>query len=128
MIVVDSSVWIGWFLGHDNEQVRKLGTIDALDILVPDLVLTEVLQGVRTERQASLIRSELFLFGVCSVTSPILAVKAAENYCLLRRQGITIRKTIDLIIGTFCIENRFSLLHMDRDYEPMAERLGLRLA
>ncbi len=128
MIVVDSSVWIGWFLRHSHKEVEKLRTADPMDIIVPDLVLTEVLQGARTEREAGIIAKELSIFGARSISSPTLAVKAAENYRMLRRRGITIRKTIDLIIGTFCIENGFALLHIDRDFHPMADHLGLALA
>ncbi|MBB4065665.1 type II toxin-antitoxin system VapC family toxin [Gellertiella hungarica] len=127
MIVVDSSVWIGWFQRHDNEQIEKLRHADPLRIFVPDLVLTEVLQGARTDSDARRIERELAIFGPSTICSPTLAIKAAENYRALRRRGITVRKTIDLIIGTFCIENGFSLLHLDRDFRPMAEHLGLKL-
>jgi len=75
-----------------------------------------------------LVQRSLSRFEVVSLCSPALAVRAADNYRTLRRQGITIRKTIDLIIGTFCIERRHSLLHDDHDFAPMEKHLGLMVA
>lgn len=128
MIVVDSSVWIDLFVNRETETVLKLQKIDPVDLIVVDLVAVEVLQGVRTERQARRIEEEFRIFGIQPACSPDLAIKAADNYRRLRSCGITIRKTIDLIIGTFCIENGHALLHADRDFVPMAEHLGLVLA
>lgn len=128
MIVVDSSVWIAKFRGTSCREVGLLdGLIDDGTLLLGDAVLLELLQGVRTERELNQVFRELNAFDIQHMLSPTLAIKAAENYRALRRRGITIRKTIDLIIGTFCIENGFSLLHLDRDFRPMAEHLGLRL-
>lgn len=128
MIVVDSSVWIAKFRGRNCREVGLLeGLIDDGTLLLGDAVLLELLQGVRTERELNKVFGELNAFEIQHMLSPALAVKAAENYRLLRRRGITVRKTIDLIIGTFCIECGFSLLHLDRDFRPMAEHLGLQL-
>jgi predicted nucleic acid-binding protein len=89
------------------------------------LILCEVLQGLRTEAQAKLVERSLARFEAVSLLDPDLAIKAAANYRFLRRQGITVRRTIDLIIGTFCVERGHALLHDDRDFEPMERLLGL---
>lgn len=128
MIVIDSSVWIDWFRNATNEQTAKLATVNPMRVLVADLVVAEVLQGARSDVDARIIENELSAFGIWPISSATIAIKAAENYRLLRRRGITIRKTIDLIIGTFCIENGYALLHSDRDFQPMAVHLGLKLA
>jgi predicted nucleic acid-binding protein len=94
--------------------------------LVGDLILCEVLQGLRTEAQATLVERSLEPFEAVSLIDPMLAVKAAANYRFLRRQGVAVRKTIDLVIGTFCIERGHALLHDDRDFEPMERFLGLQ--
>jgi predicted nucleic acid-binding protein len=94
--------------------------------LVGDLILCEVLQGLRTEAQAKLVERSLGRFEPVSLLDPALAVKAAANYRFLRRQGITVRKTIDLMIGTFCVERGHALLHSDRDFEAMERFLGLQ--
>ena len=96
------------------------------EILVGDLILCEVLQGVRSEAEARRVESGFQRYATVSLVDPELAIKAAANYRLLRRRGITIRKTIDLIVGTFCIERGHVLLHDDRDFEPMERFLGLQ--
>lgn len=128
MIVVDSSVWIAQLRGLDIGPIRKLLQIeDTGEILVGDLILLEVLQGARDERHAARIERNLRRFPIEAMLDGRLAVRAARNYRLLRGRGITIRKTIDLIIGTFCLEGGHRLLHDDRDFEPMATHLGLNL-
>jgi predicted nucleic acid-binding protein len=96
-------------------------------ILVGDLVLAEVLQGFPDERQAEAGRQTLERFTVEPMVGRVVAVAAAANYRRLRAQGITVRRTIDLLIGTFCIERGHALLHRDRDFEPMAAQLGLQV-
>ncbi|ANL33767.1 MULTISPECIES: PIN domain nuclease [Rhizobium] len=129
MIVVDSSVWIAHLRGIESEARRRLQNIeDPLEILVGDVILLEVLQGARNERHAATIEASLRQFTLRPMLDDKLAVRAARNYRLLRERGITVRKTIDLIIGTFCIQEGYSLLHDDRDFDPMAEYLGLRIA
>ena len=91
-----------------------------------DLILCDILQGFRTETEARFVERTLSRFEAVTLCSPELAVKAAANYRFLRTRGITIRKTIDVIIGTFCIERGHHLLHSDRDFEPMERLLGLR--
>lgn len=127
MILVDSSVWIDLLNNVITEPVTRLRQlIPYSPILVGDLILCEVLQGLRTEAQARLVERSLGRFEAVSLLDPALAVKTAANYRFLRRQGVTVRKTIDLIIGTFCIECGHTLLHNDRDFEPMENLLGLQ--
>ena len=83
------------------------------------------LEGFRTEKEARIARAAFAAFEFASVGGLRTALKSAENYRLLRRQGVTIRKTIDLLIGTFCIENGYPLLHNERDFQSMAQHLGL---
>lgn len=129
MIVVDSSVWIAHLRNIDSPSVDKLRNLDEpQEILVGDLILLEVLQGARDEHHARLIERNLREFAVVPMLDPETAVEAARNHRLLRRRGITIRKTIDMIIGTFCIRGGHALLHDDRDFEPMVHHLDLQLA
>ena len=129
MIVVDSSAWIAYLRGRPcRETTLVQHFMVSNDILVGDLVMVEVLQGAKSERESERISRVFERFSTLTMLSPELAIKAAANYRQLRRRGITIRKTIDLIIGTFCIEHGHALLHADRDFLPMVEHLGLQLA
>jgi predicted nucleic acid-binding protein len=129
MILVDSSVWIDHLNDVATDPVRRLrALIPARPLLIGDLILCEVLQGLRTEAEARLVERALRRFEAVSLLDPELAVKAAANYRFLRRKGITIRKTVDLVIATFCIERGHALLHDDRDFEPIERFLGLRPA
>lgn len=129
MIVVDSSVWIAAFRGIVTPQSMRLKTISrARDILLGDIVLLEILQGAQSDGNAANLQKRLAPFQVVPMLSPDIAIKAAANFRVLRSKGITIRKTADLIIGTYCMEHGHSLLHADRDFNPMAEHLGLRIA
>jgi len=94
-------------------------------ILVGDVVLLEVLQGARSEQHAERLRGQLHQFHIVPMMDAKLAVLASRHYRLLRERGITIRRTVDLIIGTFCIAHGYKLLHQDRDFAPMATHLGL---
>lgn len=96
------------------------------DILMGDLILVEVLKGANSEENAAYIAEELGLFDRVSMTEAGIVWRAAANYRRLRALGFTIRSTIDLLIGTFCIENGHQLLHRDRDFGPMERYLGLR--
>lgn len=128
MIVVDTSVWIDHLNDRGTPQVATLRDLLPREpILVGDLILCEILQGLRNDREARQVESALRAFDLALMCGVDLACRAAANYRLLRGRGITIRKTIDLIIGTFCIENDHALLHDDRDYDPMAYHLGLRV-
>jgi predicted nucleic acid-binding protein len=127
MIVVDSSVWIGHLRDAETRAVRTLRSLDDPSlILVGDIVLLEVLQGARDEAQAIRIERDLRKFQVESMMNSDVAVRAARNYRTLRERGVTIRKTVDVIIATFCLDRKHTLLHDDRDFEAFAEHLGLR--
>ena len=126
MMLVDSSVWIAHLRGLWTPATAKLEAAAGLEpILVGDLILLEVLQGARDESHAARIERGLRRFAVVPLLDADLASCAARNYRKLRDLGITTRKTADIIIGTFCIERRCSLLHDDRDFTPMEEHLGL---
>lgn len=130
MIVVDSSVWIAQLRGQATAPVQRLRTLvaDADDrVLVGDLILLEVLQGARDDAHAARIERALRAFAIAPMLDPTIAVQAARNHRLLRARGITVRKTIDMIIGAFCLVGGHALLHDDRDFDPMAEHLGLRI-
>jgi predicted nucleic acid-binding protein len=126
VIVVDSSVWIDFLNGRDAPHVRRLrAALGTDEIIVGDPMLCEVLQGLESERAARDVEALLRRFEVVAMTGDAIAVAAARNFRSLRRRGITIRKTIDLLIGTWCIENRRPLLHNDSDFRPMGRHLGL---
>jgi hypothetical protein len=128
MIVVDSSVWIAHLRDIQIPAVAKLrGVIDPLDIIVGDIVLLEVLQGARDDAHAAAIERNLRQFEIAAMVDEAQAAPAARYYRLLRDRGITIRKTIDVIIGAYCLQHGCGLLHDDRDFEPMARYLGLRV-
>ena len=127
MILVDSSVWIDHFRDDATEPVLRLrALIERELLLVGDLVLCEVLQGIRSEADARLVEEALREFELVTLVDPELAIIAAANYRLLRRRGVTVRTTVDLVIGTFCLERGHMLLHNDRDFEPMERFLGLQ--
>jgi predicted nucleic acid-binding protein len=126
VIVVDSSVRIDFFNGRNSRHVRRLRALLGTDeIIVGDLMLCEILQGVDSERAAQEVEHLLRRFEIVSMAGQAIAIVAARNLRSLRRRGITIRKTIDLLIGTWCIENHRPLLHNDSDFHPMARHLGL---
>jgi predicted nucleic acid-binding protein len=128
VILVDSSVWIAQLRGHTTSATMKLEAAAAREpLLVGDLILLEILQGARNEAHAARIERALRQYTIVPLLDDHLASKASRNYRKLRDRGITIRKTDDLIIGTFCIEHRHALLHDDRDFTPMEEHLGLRV-
>ena len=126
MIVVDSSVWIDFLNGLNAPHVRRLRSALGTDeIVVGDLMLCEVLQGLDSEREARDVEALLRRFEIAPMGGDAIAVTAARNYRSLRARGITVRRTIDLLIGTWCIEHSAPLLHNDSDFRPMARHLGL---
>jgi predicted nucleic acid-binding protein len=126
VIVVDSTVWVDFLRGRNAPHVRRLdAALGTTEIIVGDLMLCEVLQGLDSEREAREVEALLRRFEIVSMGGDAIAVAAAHNFRSLRRRGITIRKTIDMLIGTWCIENRSPLLHNDKDFRPMALHLGL---
>lgn len=129
MIVVDSSVWIAQLRAQNSAAVVKLANIDAATrVIVGDLVLTEVLSGARDHAHAARLERSLRRFRVEAMLDDALAVSAARYFRLLRGQGITVRRTVDLLIATFCIERGHALLHQDRDFDLIARHLDLKLA
>jgi predicted nucleic acid-binding protein len=127
MIFVDSSVLIDYFNGKENRQVEKLDEILGRDIVViGDYILVEVLQGFRKDKDYETAKNILGAFPCLNMLGEEIAVKSAENYRTLRKKGVTIRKTIDVIISTFCIENDLQLLHNDKDFLPFEKYLGLQ--
>ena len=129
MILVDSTVWIDYFRSADTPQVALLDLyFGSSRVAVGDLIAAEVLQGVRDEREFKLVKKTLDAFEHVDLVGYDLAVRASENYRLLRDRGVTIRKTIDTLIATYCIENGMTLLHADRDFVPFVRHLGLRVS
>lgn len=129
MIFVDSSVWIAYFNGIDSAQTNALDTaLDTSRIVVGDVVLTEVLQGFRADADFRRARALLLNLDVRAVLNPERALLAADHYRLLRNKGITVRKTMDTLIATFCIEEGLPLLHDDKDFLPFEQHLGLMRA
>jgi predicted nucleic acid-binding protein len=126
VIVVDSSVWIDFLNGRKAPHVVRLQAIlGNEEIIIGDLMLCEVLQGLASERAARQVEGLLRRFEIASMAGEAVAIAAARNFRSLHRRGITVRKTIDLLIATWCIENRRPLLHNDGDFRPMAQHLGL---
>jgi hypothetical protein len=129
MILVDSSVWIDYFRAADTPQVALLDSfLGNVLLAVGDLIAAEVLQGVRDERQYRQVRRALDAFEHVDLAGYPLAIKASGHYRTLRARGVTIRKTIDTLIATYCIEDDVALLHADRNFDPFVEHLGLRVA
>lgn len=126
MIVVDSSVWIDYFNGRPTPQTDLLDSLLGHEpIVMGDLVLTEVLQGFLEDEDFKEAQALLDTLLFEPMLGKDLAVKSAQNYRSLRRQGVTVRKTIDVMIATFCMENDLPLLHSDSDFEPMVRCLKL---
>jgi predicted nucleic acid-binding protein len=126
VIVVDSSVWIDLLRDAASPQVAKLVEfLPSQPLIVGDLILCEVLRGARSEGEAVRIRERLGTLAMPSMVGRTVAERAAAHFRALRAQGITLRNTIDLLIGTFCIAHGYRLLHNDRDFRPMVEHLGL---
>lgn len=129
MIVVDSSVWIDYFTGRDSPEVGLLDQLLGEELIATgDLMLVEVLQGFRTDRDYRQARSLLLSLTIVNMLDKTIALKSAANFRALRRKGVTVRKTIDAIIATWCIENRLPLLHADKDFRPFHQHLGLKSA
>ena len=129
MILVDSSVWIDYFRGIAAPQAAKLDSLLGTELIATgDLILTEVLQGFVIDRDFNQARKLLSSLVIVDLARQSIAIKAAENFRALRSLGISVRKTIDTVIATHCIENRLLLLFSDRDFDPFVAHLGLRSA
>jgi predicted nucleic acid-binding protein len=128
MIVADTSVWIDYVRGIQAPHT------DLLDyellhnrIVTGDIIIVEFLQGFRNEKDIKTAQQLMESLEYYDFVGKEIAFKSAENFRRLRRNGITVRKTIDVIIATFCIEHRFALIHNDRDFDPMEQYLGLKV-
>ncbi|MEJ5999847.1 type II toxin-antitoxin system VapC family toxin [Paucibacter soli] len=129
MILVDSSVWVDYFRGAATVQTEKLDSLLGREPLaIGDLILAEVLQGFVTDRDFTQARKLLDSLDLVELGGKAIAIQAAKNFRTLRALGFTVRKTIDTIIATRCIEGGYTLLHSDRDFEPFVKHLGLRSA
>ena len=129
MILVDSSVWIDYFRGTATPQAERLDSLLGTEpVATGDLILTEVLQGFVSDRDFTQAKKLLTSLVVVDLVGQDIAIQAAKNFRVLRAQGITLRKTIDTVIATRCIESKLSLLYSDRDFDPFVEHLGLRSA
>ena len=126
MIVVDSSVWIDHFNGTATRETEILDTLLGVEpIVIGGLILAEVLQGFRNDRDFRRARAALDTLIFEPMTGRDVALASARNFRALRARGVTVRKTIDMLIATFCMERGHLLLHSDRDFDPIAEHLGL---
>jgi predicted nucleic acid-binding protein len=128
VILADSSVWIDYLRDAATWQVAELDRLlDVQLIVMGDLILTEVLQGSRDETQFRQRSAYLSRLPLVEIGGGPIAIEAARNYLKLRELGITVRKTVDTLIATRCIADGLPLLHKDRDFDPFAEHLGLRV-
>jgi predicted nucleic acid-binding protein len=126
MILVDSSVWIDYFTGVASKQTDILDkTLGQDPIAVGDLILTEVLQGFKRDQDYETARTLFDDLTVFEMLGKKMAIKSAENFRALRKKGITVRKTADVIIASFCIERKLPLLYSDKDFKPFVKYLGL---
>lgn len=129
MILVDSSVWIDYFRGTPTPQADRLDALLGSEpVITGDLILTEVLQGFASERDFNMARKLLTSLDIVNLAGRDIAIQAARNFRALGALGITVRKTIDTVIATCCIESGFMLLYSDKDFEPFVQHLGLRSA
>ncbi len=127
MILVDSSVWIDYFHGAPHWQTDVLDEMLGKEIIViGDYVLAEVLQGFRSDKDYAKAKTMLQYFPCYELCGTAIAMKSTEHFRYLRKRGITVRKTIDVIIATFCIQNDLLLLHNDKDFLPFERFLSLK--
>lgn len=126
MIVADTSVWIDYVRGLDARHTNILDYELLYNrVITGDIIITEFLQGFREDKDFLEAKKIMDSLEYRDFPGKEIALRAAENFRTLRKKGITVRKTIDVIIATFCIENGFELIHDDRDFDPMEEHLGL---
>ena len=129
MILVDSSVWVDYFNGTASSETDFLdAALGSEPVAIGDFILAEVLQGFRSNSDYEVAKAMLMSLTVFDLLGTEIALKAADNYRTLRRRGVTVRKTVDCIIATFCIERNLPLLYSDRDFDPFVKSLGLTSA
>ena len=127
MILVDSSVWIDYFNGKRSWQTDLLDhMLSNVPIIMGDLILTEVLQGFKSDKDYETAKNHLDKLSFRQMGGYNVAIQSAQNYRQLRKAGVTVRKTIDIIIATFCIIEGLTLLHDDRDFDPIASHFPLK--
>lgn len=128
MILVDTSVWIGYLNGEKSWQTDKLDQVlNSGQVMIGDIILMEILQGIRNDRDYRTLKKKLLKLPLVNLCEKKIALKSAENYRLMRKKGLTIRSSIDLIIATFCSEHKLPLLHIDRDFELFSKFIPLEL-
>ena len=128
MIVADTSVWIDYVRGIDAPHTQVLDhELEHDRIVTGDIIIAEFLQGFRSEKDYLAAKQIMDSLEYRDFLGREIALQAAQNFRVLRRKGVTVRKTIDVIIATFCIENGFPLIHNDRDFDPIEKHLGLRV-
>jgi predicted nucleic acid-binding protein len=126
LVIIDTTVWVDYLRGTRNPETDWLHREASRERLgLTDLILCEVLQGVRSDREFRQVRAELLKFELYETGGELLAVAAARNFRSLREKGRTVRKTVDCLIATFCLANRHTLLHRDRDFDAFEENLEL---
>ncbi|MGC1371833.1 MAG: PIN domain nuclease [Candidatus Sulfotelmatobacter sp.] len=128
MIIVDTTVWVDYLRGIENSEAVWLDrNLQRQRLALTDVILCEVLQGVKDQAEFERVRANLLRFHIFSNSGIELAIAAAQNYRDLRGQGYTIRRTVDCLIATFCLLNGHELLHRDRDFDPFETVLGLKV-
>lgn len=126
MILVDTSVWIDYFNGVQSKHTDALDSCIVEGVVaIGDLIFLEILQGIRDDRDYRKIKKTLLTLDQYEMFGKKMVEKCADNYRALRKKGITIRKTADVIIATFCIKQKMPLLFLDRDFIPFVDHLGL---
>lgn len=129
MILVDSSIWIDFFNGVDSSKTTLLDyALSTQTILVGDIILAEVLQGCDIDSDYEIVKERLSRLECISLVGKQNAIRSSQNYRYLRSKGVIVRKTVDMLIGTWCIEQGVPLLHNDKDFDRIALHLPLELA
>ena len=127
MILVDSSVWIDYFNGNTTLASEKLDSLLGIrPICTGDLILTEVLQGFKSDSDFTTAKSLMCALPIHNMVGHEISLKSVDNFRLLRKKGITVRKTVDILIATYCIVNQLILWHSDKDFQPFQQHPGLQ--
>ena len=126
MILVDTSIQIDYFNGIENKEtnILDLALIDGT-VAIGDIIVMEILQGFRSDKDYNKAKKSLATLEQYEMFGQSMVMKCADNYRILRKKGITIRKTADVIIASFCIDNKIPLLFSDRDFMPFVTHLNL---
>jgi predicted nucleic acid-binding protein len=128
LVIIDTAVWIDYLRGTENPETDWLDSeLTRQRLGLTDLILCEVLQDIRSPGMFTRVSDELLTFHLFQSCGKDLAIEPALNYRKLRNQGHTVRRTIDCLIATFCLQTGHELLHRDRDFDPFEKALGLRV-